>query len=737
MAITALALPLDIPWRRLSVSRDMVDTKVCDREFPLRWRSSVAIFEYEPPEEDQTIEGSVITYLKVVCTVTGFQPDGREIRISRRGTGAWTSTQVTDNMAEQLGAYYPCFGALLEVSVGPESKNVPVDNYPYFADFEPKKRELYEVVTETGEVMSRSLEDVGVRLGKTTASSHEVYDKQNFAQEVSGGYGYVSGKTSYGDEWGSKDVSSQQYDNVRTTDSAREQRETLSHTTQLTQMYHQLSSYHLGTNRAVFFVLPRPHVVDAEKTFVNGPRRLEGIQEFFLVVVSPKAIGSLCIEAYLETAHLGQIPKFDYDPQTTTLVLPRIDAPVNDDSDHWYDSDDDSYQNRQTDTATYSVPPGWEVDTTNGPGWTEGKHNASGTTSYSVEVKPDHVTLFGEAIGRMVDNATGNDLFNASLDMSINIFIKKKTGRLIGTTDTLFLTGRGSCTCGNDLFLEEVGDHFTFEVPMPQRREPATPGRGRVSILDANVMRERIGDAIIGSLASPARYPRGAVDIRSSQLLADTAAALIRTPDHPDNRPLSDLDGLDRDVTGRITAVSPGISRGRLLQIPLTDQIERFGLDLQQAADLRRQLLGILPVGERDEPQRVAPSTVPDLTGLRLDEVRSALHAARLGLGNAEQRDDEQPSGVVLAQSPEPGTDVGPGSKIDVVTSTGLIVRLPDLVGMGLGEACCRLRDAGLRSEPELDIHTREEGPLAVSAMEPPPGHYVTPHSRVIVRVGR
>jgi hypothetical protein len=46
MAITALILPLDIPWRRLSVSRDMVDTKVCDREFPVRRRSSVAIFEY-------------------------------------------------------------------------------------------------------------------------------------------------------------------------------------------------------------------------------------------------------------------------------------------------------------------------------------------------------------------------------------------------------------------------------------------------------------------------------------------------------------------------------------------------------------------------------------------------------------------------------------------------------------------------------------------------------------------
>ena len=31
--------------------------------------------------------------------------------------------------------------------------------------------------------------------------------------------------------------------------------------TRLMQMYHQLDSYHLGTNRAIFFMLPRPHIV--------------------------------------------------------------------------------------------------------------------------------------------------------------------------------------------------------------------------------------------------------------------------------------------------------------------------------------------------------------------------------------------------------------------------------------------------------------------------------------------
>ena len=60
---------------------------------------------------------------------------------------------------------------------------------------------------------------------------------------------------------GNNDINQRASENIRTTDAARENRRTLSHTTQLSQMYHQLNSYHLGSNRAAFFMLPRPHVV--------------------------------------------------------------------------------------------------------------------------------------------------------------------------------------------------------------------------------------------------------------------------------------------------------------------------------------------------------------------------------------------------------------------------------------------------------------------------------------------
>jgi hypothetical protein len=69
-------------------------------------------------------------------------------------------------------------------------------------------------------------------------------------------------------------------------------------------MYHLLDSYHTGTNRAVFLTMARPHLVDSLYTFVNGPRRLEGIQEFFLVVRRPKEMTGICVTAELETASL-------------------------------------------------------------------------------------------------------------------------------------------------------------------------------------------------------------------------------------------------------------------------------------------------------------------------------------------------------------------------------------------------------------------------------------------------
>jgi hypothetical protein len=230
----------------------MIDREVCYRRFPPRWRSSITIFSYEPPEESQTYEGLIVSYLKVAFTITGFQPYAEETGIKDRRIDSYFNTPaLIDAYKELVSDYYGCYGAILEVAVAPagaednpeirsntkgmlepakyRKKNFP--EYPYFANFEPKKREIYETVSETGERTSRSLEDVDVKKGSGTSSSHEIVDQDKSTITEGMTYAGMGGSFSLNSDAGTKNITQKTSTDLRTTDSLREKRETLSHTT--------------------------------------------------------------------------------------------------------------------------------------------------------------------------------------------------------------------------------------------------------------------------------------------------------------------------------------------------------------------------------------------------------------------------------------------------------------------------------------------------------------------------
>ncbi len=75
----------------------------------------------------------------------------------------------------------------------------------------------------------------------------------------------------------------------------------------------------------------------------------------------------------------------------------------------------------------------------------------------------------------------------------------------------------------------------------------------------------------------------------------------------------------------------------------------------------------LLTVGE--EPQ---VARVPDLVGLSYPEAESALEEAGLPLGGVEQvTSDTVPVGVIVAQDPAPGTELGPDAYVYLTTSIG------------------------------------------------------------------
>ncbi|MEW6516704.1 MAG: hypothetical protein AB1439_07375 [candidate division FCPU426 bacterium] len=344
MSFTEMSLPVNVPWKRMGVSKNMIDAQSklnAGAAFPAMWKSSIAVFYHEPAELPPEYCQRKVTYLKVVCTISSFLAKDDEIG----GKIAEYAHYIDElNMPYESGAALvdipgmdqclPCFGALLQVSILPKAEGpVPLEDYPYVSAFEPTKREMYEAVTESGEILSQSANNVNVGKQMTDTVSSENYDldtgsasswgssRGSGGSQTEGGsaaFGvaqwsnedsYQSSESSEGSvsntgQWGTTSRNNQQSQQVTNIDLSREKRESLSHSTSLNHIYSLLQGYHLGTNRVVFHVQPRPHIQQSKFSFAQGMRQLEGIQEFFLVVNRPASIPGFCVEATLETTHV-------------------------------------------------------------------------------------------------------------------------------------------------------------------------------------------------------------------------------------------------------------------------------------------------------------------------------------------------------------------------------------------------------------------------------------------------
>lgn len=510
-----LNLPVDIPWKRKCVTSDMVDKNVGDNVYPHRWQSSIVVFEYEPPDEYQTYPDSTVSYLKVVCSITGYQLDRQDRLIEENSFDIiGTNAVEIENYKDILATYYPCYGAILEVSVGPSNNAVSVDKYPYFVDFEPKKRELYEMVSETGEMSSMSSKDVFVGKNNSSLTSKEVlnvFQGANLNLGESKGVNVagtgMQSSSSFGagvqGQWGTIDRSENQEVTVKNTNKSQEARETQSHTTQLTQMYHQLDSYHLGTNRALFFINPRPHVVQNKYTFVNGPKQLEGIQEFLLVVMRPKDVLGICVEATLETAHLNMYERG---------IQEKTELKVEE-----FKNTKENYEKRVY-TWEYKPPIGYEIDLSK---------TDDGYSGMDMKII-DSDGLFDRDKHLIRIIKTKNDIkFEFTVeDQNVNQSYPIPSMKLIKgmvkfeaviylkirTENTLFLVGRKCNSCNPRSRLELPT--LVYEIPFDPEVVRAQILNSPINI--ANELGIRIKENIVKSLNSPRRYELGKVKVLQS-----------------------------------------------------------------------------------------------------------------------------------------------------------------------------------------------------------------------------
>ncbi|MBI5681253.1 MAG: hypothetical protein HZC47_10195 [Methanobacterium sp.] len=475
-----LNLPTDIPWERICVTEDMIDRKVCDDILPSKWQSSLAVFKYVPGDDCQLLPDYNITYLKVTATITGYQPLDEEIQGQINWDGL--NVETIPGLTELLNSYNPCHGAILQVVVGPKDpeEKIQLKDHPFFLDFEPKKRELYELATDTKEKQSRSLESLNITKSGGSAQSQEIFDidmgesfgyGSNFSYGGTGGGINLSGSKQ--GEHGTKRMNSEESMSSRSSDVGQEKRESFSFSTQISQMYHLLDSYHLGTNRVVFFIQPRPHVLEEPTGFVKGPRPIDGIQEFFMIVAHSKEQKDFCVSLRLDTSHLTKTQIMDYDRKSEVTQLAHVDAPIPTNQDikaekyNWGRTCvettcwDIYYQcfvsKKFEDSVTYNAPSGYIIESY------DDLINESDHGSSDVVITPNRASLNinveaqGHNCYRVSDcvyNCPAMTIqgWGGSARRQLQVNLKSTTPTVkTGEEEVMLITTRGLCCCSSDL----------------------------------------------------------------------------------------------------------------------------------------------------------------------------------------------------------------------------------------------------------------------------------------------
>jgi eukaryotic-like serine/threonine-protein kinase len=98
-------------------------------------------------------------------------------------------------------------------------------------------------------------------------------------------------------------------------------------------------------------------------------------------------------------------------------------------------------------------------------------------------------------------------------------------------------------------------------------------------------------------------------------------------------------------------------------------------------------------------------TTVPNLEGRRLAVAQDMAEAARLEL-RFEERFSDVPSGRVISQSVQPGSEVEEGSVVSLVVSKGPeLVDVPSVTGIPVAQARTRIKDAGLEAQVSKEFH--------------------------------
>ena len=367
------------------------------------------------------------------------------------------------------------------------------------------------------------------------------------------------------------------------TDASRDRRERYSTSTNISQMYNLLTGYHLGTNRAVFLMLPRPHVLQPTdfRTFVQGLRVIEGVQEFFLVVARPKDddVKGLCVEASLETGHFPEdvtvhIPDEKFKPGSEDFVVTAESA------------EDNARSIEEFPSSTYAVRGGTVIDRSQGDAFHGGIQFLGGQDEdgpfLGVDEIPSRITIFNyqpadDATVRVMGRVLSRDAVR-HVTLRFRVFTHSQqplpNGEPQADVTRLIITCRNLCVCFQSGDCPEV---ISVTSTSPQD-----------CIVDEQAI--QINPALLTLTASStSRLPAMKETLRKVQ------SAMTNSGRLPSRRPPGEVGFLESDYfTTRVKSVLPsavlGLQLGAVLNLPQS-VVDAFGAQSTVAAALEPDLI--------------------------------------------------------------------------------------------------------------------------------------------------
>ncbi len=592
---TSDSSPTQIPWRLVASSPDMIDETYCNKKFPFPWQSSIAIYAYDVDDKNLPDEyaNQRFTYLKVACSITGYQPNSAE---TKKGLVSFPDVPA-EKLRTIFSEYFGCYGALIEIGVfrhpDEDDKQKPSpSNHPYIIDFEPKERDLVQAASLKGELLTASQSKVATDKTLTHTSTTKTGLSLDARYKTAKDQGAeIGGKLSH--EWGETDQDKRTVE----AEASRERKETEGSTTSISQLYNLLTGYHIGTNRAVFLMLPRPHTIQPtnRRTFVQGLRVIEGIQEFFLVVARPKTMDQLCVEVKLDTGHF---------PEKVQTTQPDVQYEKSHE-EFWVDKTAEwgtwGSDPKAIDT-THAVQNGWDIDRTKGdtghPGISMVKDESNGQAKDSL--KSYNYKAISDSTVEVVGTIEGHSYFFAGDDARFKRLYRvykrrqkpKDPNELPQVTTDFLITSRSLCACLGHRVVQIQTPPGLGESIVDVRKIPIPPElwstneTGQVPQPAFNEVLRSIQFAFNTSWRLPSRHPYGELGFMESDYFVSQIKQTMQEEDL--NVQVAAIEGLDKAMLSRL---GDELTVEQALSIDFNTLREKSGLSTKDTITFRNKLL--------------------------------------------------------------------------------------------------------------------------------------------------